>query len=405
MAEFNKKTIAGWIVLQTALNTPMPAYADGTTTIAPPSGTISYTTFLQGVKEHLIDRVRIDPTGRTAEFLNVDGAKGAVNLFNDPNLLKILQENQIDLSVIPNDPGNPIFGVLQSLSFPFFFLAGLFLLSRRNGGMPGGNDPNNPFNIGKSKAKVQMEPDTGVDFGQVAGVDEAKEELTEVVDFLKDPSRYTSLGAKIPRGVLLIGPPGTGKTLLAKAVAGEAGVPFFSISASEFIEMFVGVGASRVRDLFEQAKKNAPCIVFIDELDSVGRQRAQGIGMGNDEREQTINQLLTEMDGFEGNKGVIVLAATNIPEVLDKALLRPGRFDRQVNVALPDLKGRETILGVHAKGKKLADSVSLKDVAKRCLGMSGADLANVLNEAAILGARDQKKEITEKEIYNAIDRI
>jgi cell division protease FtsH len=372
-----------------------------------PAGNVSYTTFLKGVQEHVIERVRIDPTGRTAEFLNVDGARGMVNLFNDPNLLKILQENKIDISVIPQDPGNPIFGVLGQLAFPLFLIAGLFLLSRRNGGQggAGGGDPNNPFNIGKSKAKVQMEPNTGVDFAQVAGVDEAKEELTEVVDFLKDPSRYTALGAKIPRGVLLIGPPGTGKTLLAKAVAGEAGVPFFSISASEFIEMFVGVGASRVRDLFSEAKKNAPCIVFIDELDSVGRQRAQGVGMGNDEREQTINQLLTEMDGFEGNKGVIVLAATNIPEVLDKALLRPGRFDRQVSVSLPDLKGRTRILGVHAANKKLADSVNLEEIAKRCLGMSGADLANVLNEAAILGAREQKKEITDKEIYNAIDRI
>merc|ERR1719163_2719675 len=227
----------------------------------------------------------------------------------------------------------------------------------------------------------------------------------EIVDFLKEPQTYTKLGAKIPRGCLLIGPPGTGKTLLAKAVAGEAGVPFISISAAEFIEMFVGVGASRVRDLFAEAKKNAPCIVFIDELDAVGRQRNQGLGMGNDEREQTINQLLTEMDGFDGNTGVIVLAATNIPDVLDKALLRPGRFDRQIQVALPDSKGREKILGVHAKGKKLADDVNLGDIAKRCLGMSGADLANVLNEAAILGAREQKKEITETEIYNAIDRI
>ena len=207
---------------------------------------------------------------------------------------------------------------------------GLSLLSRLSGGGNDPNNPNSPFNIGKSKAKVQVEPDTGVNFASVAGVDEAKEELTEIVDFLKNPDRYSQLGAKIPRGALLIGPPGTGKTLLAKAVAGEAGVPFISISAAEFIEMFVGVGASRVRDLFSEAKKNAPCIIFIDELDAVGRQRAQGVGMGNDEREQTINQLLTEMDGFEGNKGVIVLAATNIPDVLDKALLRPGRFDRQI---------------------------------------------------------------------------
>ena len=263
----------------------------------------------------------------------------------------------------------------------------------------------NPFNMGKSKAKVQMEPDTGVTFDSVAGVDEAKEELTEIVDFLKNPSRYTELGAKIPRGALLIGPPGTGKTLLAKAVAGEAGVPFVSISAAEFIEMFVGVGASRVRDLFSEAKKNAPCIIFIDELDAVGRQRAQGVGMGNDEREQTINQLLTEMDGFEGNKGVIVLAATNIPEVLDKALLRPGRFDRQIRVGLPDAAGRTRILGVHSKDKKLGPDVKLEDIAKRCLGMSGADLANVMNESAILTARKKKAMIDMDDIYDAIDRI
>lgn len=219
-----------------------------------------------------------------------------------------------------------------------------------------------------------MVPDTGINFDQVAGVDEAKEELKEIVDFLKTPEKFTDLGAKVPRGALLIGPPGTGKTLLAKAVAGEAGVPFFSISASEFVEMFVGVGASRVRSLFEDAKKNAPCIVFIDELDSVGRQRNQGMGMGNDEREQTINQLLTEMDGFEGNSGVIVLAATNIPEVLDKALLRPGRFDRQITVSLPDAKGRTKILGVHARDKPLSEDVDLSEIAKRCLGMSGADL-------------------------------
>jgi cell division protease FtsH len=259
--------------------------------------------------------------------------------------------------------------------------------------------------MGKSKVNINLEPDTNVNFDSVAGVDEAKEELAEIVDFLKSPDRYTELGAKIPRGALLIGPPGTGKTLLAKAVAGEAGVPFLSISAAEFIEMFVGVGASRVRDMFAKAKENAPCIVFIDELDAVGRQRAQGMGMGNDEREQTINQLLTEMDGFEGNKGIIVLAATNIPEVLDKALLRPGRFDRQIAVGLPDRAGRERILAVHAKDKKLAPSVSLGEIAKRCVGMSGADLSNVMNEAAILAARKKITEISMDEIYDAIDRM
>mmetsp|Transcript_16364 Transcript_16364/g.27674 ORF Transcript_16364/g.27674 Transcript_16364/m.27674 type:complete len:426 (+) Transcript_16364:1299-2576(+) len=250
-----------------------------------------------------------------------------------------------------------------------------------------------------------MEPETGVNFDSVAGIDEAKQELAEIVDFLKNPQTYTELGAKIPKGALLIGPPGTGKTLLAKAVAGEAGVPFFSVSASEFVEMFVGVGASRVRDLFAEAKKNAPCIVFIDELDAVGRQRAQGMGMGNDEREQTINQMLTEMDGFDGNSGVIVLGATNIPEVLDKALLRPGRFDRQISVGLPDLKGRSKILEVHARDKQLDQDVDLSEIAKRCLGMSGADLQNLMNEAAIFTARKNKDKIGMDEIYDAMDRI
>lgn len=252
-----------------------------------PEGMVSYSQFLSGVNEHVIERVRVGADGRSAEFLNVDGGRGVVNLFNDPSLFKILQDNQVDLSVMPPDAtGNFLFGILNTLAFPLLFFGGLFLLNRARGGeggMPGG--PNNPMNMGKSKAKVQLEPDTGVTFDQVAGVDEAKFELAEIVDFLKEPSQYTKLGAKIPRGALLIGPPGTGKTLLAKAVAGEAGVPFISISAAEFIEMFVGVGASRVRDLFAEAKKNAPCIVFIDELDAVGRQRAQGIGMGNDERE------------------------------------------------------------------------------------------------------------------------
>jgi len=329
-------------------------------------------------------------------------------LFNDPLLFKTLQDAGVDLSVMPVDnTGNTLFGVLNTIAFPLVFFGGIFLInrSRNNANGGGGMDPNNPMAMGKSKARVEMNPDTGVSFDDVAGVDEAKEELTEIVDFLKSPERYTTLGAKIPRGALLIGPPGTGKTLLAKAVAGEAGVPFFSISAAEFIEMFVGVGASRVRDLFDQAKKNAPCIVFIDELDAVGRQRAQGVGMGNDEREQTINQILTEMDGFEGNKGVIVLAATNIPEVLDQALLRPGRFDRKINVTLPDSKGRTRILNVHAKDKALSKDVRLDEVAKRCMGMSGADLANVMNESAIFSARKGKEIIEETDIYDAIDRI
>jgi cell division protease FtsH len=252
---------------------------------------------------------------------------------------------------------------------------------------------------------VQMEPQTQITFGDVAGIDQAKLELNEVVDFLKNADRFTAIGAKIPKGVLLVGPPGTGKTLLARAVAGEAGVPFFSISGSEFVEMFVGVGASRVRDLFEQAKTNAPCIVFIDEIDAVGRQRGAGLGGGNDEREQTLNQLLTEMDGFEGNTGIIIIAATNRPDVLDAALLRPGRFDRQVVVDRPDYAGRVEILKVHARGKTLGKDVDIERIARRSPGFTGADLSNLLNEAAILAARRNLTEISMDEINDAIDRV
>jgi cell division protease FtsH len=261
------------------------------------------------------------------------------------------------------------------------------------------------MSFGKSKARFQMEAKTGVMFDDVAGIDEAKEELQEVVSFLKQPDKFTAVGARIPKGVLLVGPPGTGKTMLAKAIAGEAGVPFFSISGSEFVEMFVGVGASRVRDLFKKAKENAPCLIFIDEIDAVGRQRGAGIGGGNDEREQTLNQMLTEMDGFEGNTGIIVIAATNRPDVLDSALLRPGRFDRQVTVDTPDVKGRLEILEVHSKNKKLADEISLDAIARRTPGFSGADLANLLNEAAILTARRRKPAITMLEIDDAVDRV
>ncbi|HEY9861053.1 MAG TPA: ATP-dependent zinc metalloprotease FtsH2, partial [Candidatus Obscuribacterales bacterium] len=296
-----------------------------------------------------------------------------------------------------------IWGLLGNLVFPILLIAGLFFLFRRSNNVPGG--PGQAMNFGKSRARFQMEAKTGVMFDDVAGVEEAKEELQEVVTFLKKPERFTAVGARIPKGVLLVGPPGTGKTLLAKAIAGEAGVPFFSISGSEFVEMFVGVGASRVRDLFKKAKENAPCIIFIDEIDAVGRQRGAGIGGGNDEREQTLNQLLTEMDGFEGNTGIIIIAATNRPDVLDSALLRPGRFDRQVTVDAPDIKGRVEILQVHARNKKLSDEVSIDLVARRTPGFTGADLANLLNEAAILTARRRKEAITMLEIDDAVDRV
>ncbi len=322
---------------------------------------------------------------------------------NAPELIAKLRESDVRIDTHPPRNDGAIWGLLGNLVFPILLIAGLFFLFRRSGNVPGG--PGQAMNFGKSRARFQMEAKTGVLFDDVAGVEEAKEELQEVVTFLKKPERFTAVGARIPKGVLLVGPPGTGKTLLAKAIAGEAGVPFFSISGSEFVEMFVGVGASRVRDLFKKAKENAPCIIFIDEIDAVGRQRGAGIGGGNDEREQTLNQLLTEMDGFEGNTGIIIIAATNRPDVLDSALLRPGRFDRQVTVDTPDIKGRLEILKVHARNKKLANEVSLEAIARRSPGFTGADLANLLNEAAILTARRRKDAITMHEIDDAVDRV
>lgn len=321
-----------------------------------------------------------------------------------PELVERLRDSDVNLDSHPPRNDGAVVGILGNLLFPFLLIAGLFFLFRRsNGGVGGG--PGQAMNFGKSKARFMMEAKTGIMFDDVAGIDEAKEELQEVVTFLKKPERFTAVGARIPKGVLLVGPPGTGKTLLAKAIAGEAGVPFFSISGSEFVEMFVGVGASRVRDLFKKAKENAPCIIFIDEIDAVGRSRGSGIGGGNDEREQTLNQMLTEMDGFEGNSGIIVIAATNRVDVLDSALLRPGRFDRQVSVDPPDVKGRVAVLEVHARNKKLADEISLDAIARRTPGFTGADLANLLNEAAILTARRRKEAITMLEIDDAVDRV
>jgi cell division protease FtsH len=363
--------------------------------------TLRYSDFVEAVQANEISRVLISPDRGTAQVVENSGQRAVVNLAPDKDLLKILTDHNVDIAVQPSREPAAWQQAVGSLFFPLLLLGGLFLLLRRAQG--GGGNP--AMSFGKSKARVQMEPQTQVTFGDVAGIEGAKLELTEVVDFLKNPDRFTAVGAKIPKGVLLVGPPGTGKTLLAKAVAGEAGVPFFSISGSEFVEMFVGVGASRVRDLFENAKKNAPCIVFIDEIDAVGRQRGAGLGGGNDEREQTLNQLLTEMDGFEGNTGIIIVAATNRPDVLDAALMRPGRFDRQVVVDRPDYSGRLQILEVHARGKTLSKDVDLDKVARRTPGFTGADLSNLLNEAAILAARRQLTEISMDEVNDAIERV
>tara|TARA_B100000579_G_scaffold437196_1_gene465595 strand:- start:459 stop:2312 length:1854 start_codon:yes stop_codon:yes gene_type:complete len=365
---------------------------------------IRYSDFIDAVEENQISRVLISSDKVSAQVVESDGSRAKVNLAPDNQLLELLSEHNVDIAVQPTTQPRPVQQAIGSLIFPVILLGGLFFLFRRSqsGGGGGGNPA---MSFGKSKARLQMEPSTQVTFNDVAGIEGAKLELTEVVDFLKNPDRFTAVGAKIPKGVLLVGPPGTGKTLLAKAVAGEAAVPFFSISGSEFVEMFVGVGASRVRDLFEQAKKNAPCIVFIDEIDAVGRQRGAGLGGGNDEREQTLNQLLTEMDGFEGNTGIIIVAATNRPDVLDSALMRPGRFDRQVTVDRPDYSGRLQILNVHAKGKTIAKDVDLDQVARRTPGFTGADLANLLNESAILAARKNLSEVSNDEVGDAIERI
>ena len=364
---------------------------------------LKYSDFIKQVENNQIDRVSLSDDRSQAWVLNPQKGEPplTVNLPNDPQLIDILSKNGVDISVQPQNNEGFWFRALSSLFFPILLLAGLFFLLRRAQSGPGSQ----AMNFGKSKARVQMEPQTQVTFGDVAGIEQAKLELNEVVDFLKNADRFTAIGAKIPKGVLLVGPPGTGKTLLARAVAGEAGVPFFSISGSEFVEMFVGVGASRVRDLFEQAKANAPCIVFIDEIYAVGRQRGAGLGGGNDEREQTLNQLLTEMDGFEGNTGIIIIAATNRPDVLDAALLRPGRFDRQVVVDRPDYAGRQEILKVHARGKTLSPDVDLDKIARRTPGFTGADLSNLLNEAAILAARRNLTEISMDEVNDAIDRV
>ncbi|WP_347277590.1 ATP-dependent zinc metalloprotease FtsH [Leptolyngbya sp. FACHB-1624] len=369
---------------------------------------LSYTGLLKKIDAGEVERVEIDETQHVAR-VRLQGKKQSepdieVQLLErNPELIDRLRKNKVTFESKPTTDNSILVGLIANLLLFMLLIAGLLLILRRSSNSPGG--PGQAMNFGKSRARFQMEAKTGVMFDDVAGIEEAKEELQEVVTFLKKPERFTAVGARIPKGVLLVGSPGTGKTLLAKAIAGEAGVPFFSISGSEFVEMFVGVGASRVRDLFKKAKENAPCIVFIDEIDAVGRQRGAGIGGGNDEREQTLNQLLTEMDGFEGNAGIIIIAATNRPDVLDSALLRPGRFDRQISVDLPDRKGRLKILEVHARNKKLADEVDLEKIARQTPGFSGAELANLLNEAAILTARRRKDAVTMLEIDDAIDRV
>jgi cell division protease FtsH len=376
-----------------------PALADNT----PKS--LDYSELLQKMEAGEVQRIEEDPARQIAKVTLKGDEKATspyvVQLFDrNPELLQTARAQNIDYEVRPTADNSAAMGLIVNLLVIFVVLAFLLMILRRSTQASG-----QAMNFGKSRARFQMEAKTGILFDDVAGIEEAKEELQEVVTFLKQPERFTAIGAKIPKGVLLVGPPGTGKTLLAKAIAGEAGVPFFSISGSEFVEMFVGVGASRVRDLFRKAKENSPCIVFIDEIDAVGRQRGAGIGGGNDEREQTLNQLLTEMDGFEGNTGIIIIAATNRPDVLDTALLRPGRFDRQVIVDLPGYNGRLGILKVHARNKKLSDDVSLEAIARRTPGFSGADLANLLNEAAILTARRRKESISLLEIDDAVDRI
>ncbi len=361
----------------------------------------SYSKLLQQVRKGQVKDLELSLLRREVTVTYPAGAKVQVPVFNnDQELLRTAQQARVPLTVRDDRRDEATAGLIGNILLVVLLFGGLTLLIRRSSQVA-----NRAMGFGRSQARIQPEGSIDVRFEDVAGIAEAKQELEEVVTFLRQPERFTSIGAKIPKGVLLVGPPGTGKTLLAKAIAGEAGVPFFSIAASEFVEMFVGVGASRVRDLFRRAKEKAPCIIFIDEIDAVGRQRGAGIGGGNDEREQTLNQLLTEMDGFQDNSGVILLAATNRPDVLDTALMRPGRFDRRIVVDLPDRRGREQILAVHARSRPLDPEVSLSDWASRTPGFSGADLSNLLNEAAILTARRDLQTINDQALNDALERI
>ncbi len=392
----NARNIAFWVVLFLLVLALFNLFSGSTGTMS--ANTRSYSDFVTAVENNAVAQATLD--GERVRFRGTDGRDYVTILPSDAEVSNLLIANDIPFQA-ESQQQSVLSSFLLSL-LPFLLLIGVwvYFMNRMQGGGRGG-----AMGFGKSKAKLLTEKHGRVTFDEVAGIDEAKEELEEIVEFLRNPQKFSRLGGKIPKGALLVGPPGTGKTLLARAIAGEAGVPFFTISGSDFVEMFVGVGASRVRDMFEQAKKNAPCIVFIDEIDAVGRSRGAGYGGGNDEREQTLNQLLVEMDGFEANEGIIIVAATNRPDVLDPALLRPGRFDRQVQVPNPDIKGREKILGVHARKTPLGPDVDLRIIARGTPGFSGADLANLVNEAALTAARVGRRFLTMIDFENAKDKV
>ncbi len=392
------KNLILWVVIAIVLMTVFNNFS----TTQPKSQMKPYSEFINDVKSGQVKEVIIGDNGHDIDGTLVSGQHFSTYSPGDDMLVTDLLNNSVQISAIPPEKPSLLMNILINW-FPLFVLIGLWIFFMRQ--MQGGGAGRGAMSFGKSKARMLSEDQVKITFSDVAGVEEAKEEVTEMVDFLRDPSKFQKLGGKIPKGVLMVGSPGTGKTLLAKAIAGEAKVPFFTISGSDFVEMFVGVGASRVRDMFDQAKKHAPCIIFIDEIDAVGRHRGAGLGGGHDEREQTLNQLLVEMDGFEGNEGVIVIAATNRPDVLDPALLRPGRFDRQVVVPLPDVRGREQILKVHLRKVAAADDVKPAIIARGTPGFSGADLANLVNEAALFAARANKTMVTMVEMEKAKDKV
>jgi cell division protease FtsH len=390
------KNLILWVIIAIVLMSVFNSFS----TQKPKSQQLPYSQFLEEVQRGSIQKVEIN--GRAIDGTTLSGQRFSTYSPGDDGLVSDLLNNNVEIVASPPEKPSILMQILINW-FPLFILIGLWIFFMRQ--MQGGGGGRGAMTFGKSRARMLSEDQVKVTFNDVAGVEEAKEEVTEVVDFLRDPSKFQKLGGKIPRGVLMVGSPGTGKTLLARAIAGEAKVPFFTISGSDFVEMFVGVGASRVRDMFEQAKKHAPCIIFIDEIDAVGRHRGAGLGGGHDEREQTLNQLLVEMDGFEGNEGVIVIAATNRPDVLDPALLRPGRFDRQVVVPLPDVRGREQILKVHLRKVALSENVNPSIIARGTPGFSGADLANLVNEAALFAARANKRVVDMEEMEKAKDKI